>query len=255
MGISHRLQLLTNWSTMDLFYGCIPSSVVPPQGPASTSAPACALLSKGSQLLPAGCSSVIFPWRSQPPLDSHLLWCSGENLWVDIRIVLWLKQKRFLWAEVNKELIPASQGQAGVQPSTGKQDSIVPNTSLGRQNHHSRDPPLSPSSSRFVYWAWLHRVWDTPWVSWHHLSWLCPLPAPCTSPASLLGWNGERSSGDVGSVWQEHPCVVNPVSKSKTWSNTSYYGENELYSRKKQCTSLLGYLCLTISTFSCKTIL
>jgi len=50
----------------------------------------------------------------------------------------------------------ASHRQTGVQPSPGKQGSIMHNGYLGRKTQSLRVFPLPPSSPSFMCWAWHH---------------------------------------------------------------------------------------------------
>lgn len=60
--------------------------------------------------------------------------------------------------------------------------------------HHSDHFSLHFFLQSCYCWAWHRRVWAISLASWGQLSWLCPFPAPCSSPAPC--WQGS------GSCWQ-----------------------------------------------------
>lgn len=67
----------------------------------------------------------------------------------------------------------------------GKKNAITPIAPL----------PFPSSSPSFLCWVWW--VWNIPWVSWGHLSWLCPLPTSCAPPTYLLvAWVRSRKGLD-----------------------------------------------------------
>lgn len=73
--------------------------------------------------------------------------------------------------------------------------------------------PLPTSFPSFYCWVQHHIVWNILFISWDQLSQLCPCPASCALPTSLLVgivrrkdlWHCTR----IAQQQPEHPCVVN----------------------------------------------
>lgn len=98
--------------------------------------------------------------------------------------------------------------------------------------------PLFPPS--FIYRAWHHMLWDTPWIIWDHLSQLCPVPGLCT-PSLHAGGLG-RDAGKALALGEHCPAITKTSlyfqhcvqNKSNTQLHTSFCEKNYLYSRQNQ---------------------
>jgi len=95
---------------------------------------------------------------------------------------------------------PASQRQAGVQPSLGKQGSITHNRDLGRQKPPLQMSPHLPSSSPSFYAE--HDA-----IRYGMSLWSVGVSCPCRVPSQLLvhpqparWWGGVRSRKSLDSV-------------------------------------------------------
>ena len=109
-----------------------------------------------------------------------------------------------------------SHWRAGVQPSSGKQDSIVFNSYLGRQMHELWMSPLLSSSHSFYCWACSPILWNIPLGGWSQLSQPRPLPTSHAHPAHLLaGWCEQQKEPwhpvSTAQQQRQHPCVINIV--------------------------------------------
>lgn len=81
--------------------------------------------------------------------------------------------------------------------------------------------PSWPAPPEFYFSAWYHKVWKFPLACFSQLSWICPLPAPCAHPASLLAGNGRISWLSVSTAQLRLKLDVLPTLFSSKIQNTA----------------------------------
>ena len=136
-----------------------------------------------------------------------------------------------------------------------------------KECHHSELPHFLVLPPALYCWAW-RMVWIIPLVRRSQLSRLCPLPAACAPPASLLvGW-GERQRRpwlcvSTAQQYWKHPCATSTVfstdpkhspilatvkeinsTPAKLAQDATYYFLPNLKSMWKLCSQILNLLLL-----------
>lgn len=92
--------------------------------------------------------------------------------------------------------------------------------------HKPKCLPVLLLSLNFYCWAQCHMAWNSPFISWGQLYWLCHFPAFCSPSACLLGMGmGEREkvltlSGNSQNVVLStvfYPQMQNTMRNSRWW--------------------------------------